>query len=186
MRPASTTASTGKPNCTATSALLGSPSNKPITPSTSTMSLCMQACCSMARQAAAPAIHKSSWYTLCPLASACQPASIKSGPHLNTCTRKPCLLQKRASAAVTVVLPCPDEGAATSNTGQGAPAGAAGAHGKPGSQGAQTGKGELSAAAIRLFPAKTNAHLATPPPRVLASTCTHQGRQTARVGRYPG
>src|SRR5690606_11965903 len=44
--------------------------------------------------------------------------SRKSGPHLNTCTRLPWRACSRARAAVTVVLPCPDAGAAISNAGQ--------------------------------------------------------------------
>jgi hypothetical protein len=42
----------------------------------------------------------------------------KSGPHLNTRTLRPRLRCKRASAAVTVVLPWPDAGAAINTAGQ--------------------------------------------------------------------
>ena len=118
MADASTTASTGTPKCCARSAALGVPSNRPITPSMRMRSLLCAAACRRWRQSASPFIHRSSWCTGWPLASWCQCGSKKSGPHLNTCTRRPRRVCNRASAAVTVVLPCPEAGAAISKAGQ--------------------------------------------------------------------
>jgi len=118
MAPASITASTGRPKRSARSAALGSPSYRPITPSTMSRSACCAAACRRARQSASPVIHRSSWYTGAPLASACQNGSRKSGPHLNTRTRRPWRACSLASAAVIVVLPCPEAGAVTSTAGQ--------------------------------------------------------------------
>ena len=58
---ASITAITGRPKVAARSALLGLPSNRPITPSTSTRSDSRDACASNSRQCASPPMKRSSW-----------------------------------------------------------------------------------------------------------------------------
>ena len=118
MADASTTASTGRLKRCARSAALGSPSNKPITPSTMMRSASCAAAASRERQSTSPVIHKSSWYTGAPLASASQYGSRKSGPHLNTRTLRPWRVCRRARAEATVVLPWPEAGAATRMAGQ--------------------------------------------------------------------
>ena len=118
MAEASTTASTGTFNRRARSAALGVPSYRPITPSIKIRSATWAASARRARMSASPVIHRSTWCTGPLLARPCQNGSKKSGPHLNTRTRRPARVCRRASAAVTVDLPWPEAGAATSSTGQ--------------------------------------------------------------------
>ena len=115
------TASTGRPKCKARSALDGVPSCSPITPSTRIRSASIAARCSSAAQCTGPPIHRSSCCTGEPLPRSSTIGSRKSGPVLNTRTRRPWLRCQCASAAVTVVLPWPEAGAATSSAGQSMP-----------------------------------------------------------------
>ncbi|MNL06079.1 hypothetical protein D3C87_1267050 [compost metagenome] len=121
MAPAWITASTGRPKRRATSALLGVPSCRPITPSTRIRSATAAASASRARASASPVIQRSIECTGAPLAAASSVGSRKSGPVLNTRTVRPWRACSRASAAVTVVLPCPEAGAATSRVGTARP-----------------------------------------------------------------
>src|SRR5574343_649761 len=118
MAPASIRAMTGMPKRSAISAADGSPSNSPITPSIRIRSESVAARARRQRASASPHMPRSRFWQGRPLAPAWICGSRTSGPHLKTVTRRPWRACKRARAAVTVVLPWPEAGAAIINAGQ--------------------------------------------------------------------
>src|SRR5574343_162688 len=96
----------------------GSPSNRPMTPSIRMRSESAAARARRQRASASPHMPRSRFWQGRPLAKAWICGSRKSGPHLKTVTRRPWRACRRARAAVTVVLPWPEAGAAMTRAGQ--------------------------------------------------------------------
>src|SRR5574343_1693151 len=118
MAPASIRAMTGTLKRMAMSAAEGSPSKRPMTPSIRIRSESAAARARRQRASASPHMPRSRFWQGRPDAKAWICGSRKSGPHLKTVTRRPWRACRRARAAVTVVLPWPEAGAAMSRAGQ--------------------------------------------------------------------
>ena len=105
----STTSTTGRPRVFARlAAEPRSPSNSPITPSTTLQPSAGAWRAKVRRTNAAPHMRTSRLRDTRPVTSRCRLGSMKSGPHLKGCTRTPRRASAAITARVTVVLPQPE------------------------------------------------------------------------------